>query len=84
MTPTGAQFHWAVRNEGREAELVNDLGHTGQVGPQATEHSACRGTYYMDFVVKVGRRTVAIRRIRVLISGISMPLRTPQRKRRIV
>lgn len=84
MMPTGAQFHWVVRNEGREAELVNDLGHTGQVGPQATEHSAYKGTHYMDCVVKVGRSTVAIRRIPVVISGISMPLRTPQRKRRIV
>lgn len=84
MMPAGAQFHWVVRNEGREAELVNDLGHSGQVGLQATEQSAYKGTHYMDCLVKVGRRTVAIRRVPVVISGLSMPLRTPQRKLRLI
>jgi hypothetical protein len=75
--PATAQIVWMVRNEGREAENINDLGHNAGAGIIAKEHSAYRGTHYMDCVVKVAGRTVAMRRIPVTISGQSMPRRNP-------
>ncbi len=75
--PANAQILWMVRNEGREAENINDLGHQAGKGLTATERSAYRGTHYMDCVVKVGGRTVAMRRVPVTISGQAMPRRNP-------
>jgi hypothetical protein len=46
--PPGSTIHWTVRNEGREAELENDLGHIKGTGPIVAERSAYKGTHYMD------------------------------------
>lgn len=35
--PYGTQFYWTVRNEGDEAEDINDLGHKGGTGPTPQE-----------------------------------------------
>lgn len=75
--PATAQIVWMVRNERREAENINDLGHNAGAGTVAKEHFAYRGTHYMDCVVKVAGRTVAMRRVPVTISGQSMPRRNP-------
>ena len=66
-----------VRNEGREAENTNDLGHIAGRGLTAEERSAYRGTHYMDCVVKVAGQTVAMRRVPVTITGQVMPRRNP-------
>ncbi len=78
--PAGSQIFWIVRNEGREAELTNDLGHIGQTGSIVTERSAYKGTHSMDCIVKIGRRTVTWRRVPVAVSGLEMPSRNPPRK----
>ena len=75
--PVGSQIFWMVRNEGREAENTNDLGHIAGRGLTADEHSAYRGTHYMDCVVKVAGQTVAMRRVPVTITGVTMPRRNP-------
>jgi hypothetical protein len=75
--PTNSQIFWMVRNEGREAENINDLGHVAGQGLRAFERSAYRGTHYMDCVVKVGGQTVAVRRVPVTITGQAMPRRNP-------
>lgn len=75
--PANSSVAWMVRNEGGEAENTNDLGHFAGLGLTAHEHSAYRGTHYMDCIVKVGRQTVAIRRVPVTIAGIAMPRRNP-------
>jgi hypothetical protein len=75
--PANAQIIWMVRNEGREAENTNDLGHFAGRGLVAKEHSAYRGTHYMDCVLKVAGQTVAVRRVPVAITGQSMPRRNP-------
>ena len=77
--PAGSTIHWTVRNEGREAENINDLGHRGGTGPRWREYSAYKGTHYMDCVVKVGTNTVAIRRVPVIITGQEMPRRAAVR-----
>lgn len=75
--PAGSQIFWMVRNEGREAENTNDLGHIAGRGLTAEERSAYRGTHYMDCVVKVAGQTVAMRRVPVTITGQVMPRRNP-------
>ncbi len=49
--PVGAQVSWTVRNEGREAENLNDLGHSRAAGLSADETSAYKGRHFMDCVV---------------------------------
>ena len=78
--PAGSQILWVVRNEGREAELINDLGHSGQIGRTAEERSAYKGTHYMDCIVKLAGRTVAMRRVPVTVTGLEMPRRNPASK----
>ena len=75
--PPNSRIFWMVRNEGREAENINDLGHVAGQGLAAHERSAYRGTHYMDCVVKVGGQTVAMRRVPVTITGVAMPRRNP-------
>jgi hypothetical protein len=75
--PANSQIFWMVRNEGREAENINDLGHVAGLGLTAEERSAYRGTHYMDCVVKVAGQTVAMRRVPVTITGVAMPRRNP-------
>lgn len=78
--PNQADVIWMVRNEGREAENINDLGHFAGRGLTANEHSAYKGVHYMDCVVKVAGNTVAMRRVPVQISGLDMPRRNPLRR----
>lgn len=75
--PANCSITWMVRNEGDEAENTNDLGHFAGIGIRAEERSAYRGIHYMDCVIKIGRDTVAMRRVAVEISGLAMPRRNP-------
>lgn len=77
--PHGTWFTWVVRNEGDEAEDLNDLGHIAGTGTQASERSAYNGTHYMDCTAIVGDRVVGVRRVRVTISGAPAPRRHPPR-----
>jgi hypothetical protein len=63
--PYGARVEWTVRNEGNEAEGINDLGHPAGTGYTATESSAYKGRHYMDCVVRQYNHVVAMRRIPV-------------------
>jgi hypothetical protein len=75
--PPNSELFWMVRNQGREAENINDLGHIAGRGLTAHERSAYRGTHYMDCVVKVADQTVAMQRVPVTITGVAMPRRNP-------
>ncbi|AUH34911.1 CBASS cGAMP synthase [Paracoccus tegillarcae] len=77
--PDGAAISWTVRNEGREAEVANDLGHIGGAGTQHQERSAYRGTHNMDVVVKMNGRVIGRRRVEVQVSGLVFPQRNPAR-----
>lgn len=80
LLPPGAQIRWIVRNEGEEAELTNDMGHIGVMGPVAVENSAYRGSHAMDLVVLSAQgELLGSRRVRVQVSGLKMPLRNPSR-----
>lgn len=75
--PYGTQFYWMVRNEGDEAEDINDLGHKAGQGIDATERSAYNGTHYMDCTAVAGARIVGVRRVRVRIHSFVAPKRNP-------
>ncbi|MCX5726883.1 MAG: hypothetical protein NT030_06920 [Candidatus Saganbacteria bacterium] len=79
--PAGASVQWIVRNEGEEAEYINDLGHLAGLDPkEAKESSAYKGTHYMDVVVTSSMGEVlGFRRLPVEVSGYFMPPRNPKR-----
>lgn len=67
--PAGAVVSWTVRNEGDEAEFVNDLGHLAGYGESVSRHSAYNGLHHMDVSVKLNGRLIGRRRIPVNIRG---------------
>ncbi len=80
--PPGANIKWTVRNEGEEAEYINDMGHLalGEDQTKAKESSAYKGTHYMDVAVTsyLGE-VLGFRRLPVEISGYFMPPRNPKK-----
>jgi hypothetical protein len=71
--PGDAEVEWMVRNEGDEAETVNDLGHRAGHGLTAKESSAYVGTHYMDCSIKRGQRILGMKRIPVVIDNRRTP-----------
>jgi Adenylyl/Guanylyl and SMODS C-terminal sensor domain len=63
--PYGATVEWIVRNEGDEAERVNDLGHLAGTGYIATENSLYKGCHYMDCIIRQYGQVISMRRIPV-------------------
>ena len=63
--PSNVDIQWVVRNEGNEAEEINDLGHMAGSGLKASEQSAYKGTHYMDCMVRQHGVIVGMRRIPV-------------------
>ena len=80
MMSPGTRYIWVVRNEGDEAEEVNDLGHSAGEGPSANERSAYNGTHYMDCTAVSGGTIIGIRRVKVTISGEPAARRNPIKK----
>ena len=80
VMPQGTKYIWVVRNEGDEAEEVNDLGHAAGQGPAAAERSAYNGTHYMDCTAVYGRSVIGIRRVKVTIRGEPAVRRNPIKK----
>lgn len=77
--PQGTQFYWMVRNEGDEAEDINDLGHKAGAGLKADERSTYKGSHFMDCTAVLGDRITGLRRVLVNISGVPIPRRKFQR-----
>lgn len=79
--PANAKVQWVVRNEGEEAEYVNDMGHfAGNDNFARHEHSAYKGTHFMDIIVTSPfRGVIGFQRIPVTISGMFMPPRNPKK-----
>ena len=77
LLPADTHIQWMVRNEGDEAEAINDLGHKAGTGLAASKNSAYRGTHYMDCVVRQHGVVIGVRRIPVSITSAIMPGRNP-------
>jgi hypothetical protein len=75
--PYGTQFYWMVRNEGNEADEINDLGHKAGTGLVATENAAYNGTHFMDCTAILSNTVVGVRRVRVHINSFTAPKRNP-------
>jgi len=78
--PVGATVEWVVRNEGAEAENINDLGHSSGFGYKAKNRSAYTGTHFMDCIIRLNGRVHSVRRIPVTITGMPAPRRNPLTK----
>jgi hypothetical protein len=78
--PSGAVVEWIVRNEGREAENTNDLGHRAGIGYTAKELSSYVGMHFMDCVLRLNGTTIGVRRIPVKITGNPVPPRNPAKQ----
>jgi hypothetical protein len=76
----GTSIDWMVRNEGSEAEMVNDLGHRAGSGLRASRDSAYIGTHYMDCILRQNGRAYGVRRVPVRITGVSLPPRNPVKR----
>ncbi len=77
--PAGAIVDWTVRNQGQEAEDLNDLGHRSGNKTEAKENSAYRGTHYMDLAVRLAGAIIGRRRVPVKVTNMILPLRNPPR-----
>jgi hypothetical protein len=73
----GTSIDWMVRNEGTEAEMLNDLGHRAGSGLIARRDSAYTGTHYMDCILRQNGRIYGVQRVPVRISGVNTPARNP-------
>jgi Adenylyl/Guanylyl and SMODS C-terminal sensor domain/Cyclic GMP-AMP synthase, C-terminal domain len=80
LVPFGSTIEWVVRNAGREAESVNDLGHRRECTMLMTaeERTRYHGLQYMDCTLRRGRQIVAFRRVPVHIQRIWLPARNPK------
>jgi len=79
--PMGSHVSWTVRNEEDEAEFVNDLGHIAGTDPvHASEHSAYKGTHYMDITITSAIGSVlGFKRIPVTVDGYFAPPRVSKK-----
>jgi hypothetical protein len=79
--PTDAHLQWIVRNEGEEAEIINDLGHHAGVNERlAREGSAYNGSHFMDVIVTIPMQgVVGFARIPIVISFPAVPPRNPKK-----
>jgi hypothetical protein len=81
IIPAYATIEWTVRNEGREAEDIGDIGHRRITARKLTmdERTAYAGRQFMDCVVKSNGNVLAVRRVPVLILDVAYPPRNPPR-----
>lgn len=79
--PDNSHVQWIVRNEGEEAEIVNDLGHHAGINDRiARENSAYNGSHYMDVIVTIPLRgVVGFARVPITINFPPVPPRNPKR-----
>jgi hypothetical protein len=75
--PANSQVVWTVRNQGKHAEALNDLGHFSgfgkRVGPETAEYA---GRHYMDVTIHSGGRTIGMRRVPVTVINASLVAKT--------
>lgn len=79
--PEGAEIEWWVRNEGEEAEYVNDLGHYSGKKTTAKDSTSYHGRHHMDLTIKsISGEIIGFRRIPVYVEEALVPPRNPANK----
>lgn len=75
--PSNSLVVWTVRNQGRHAEALNDLGHFSgygsRVGPETAEY---KGQHFMDVAIHHGGRIIGMRRVPVSVINTSLIARS--------
>jgi len=77
-----SKIHWTVKNQNKEALLINDLGHTTILNrdQQINRNCSYNGVHYMECLVLDGNNIKGISCVKVKISGLNRPNRNPPRK----
>lgn len=77
VVPQYATVEWTVRNAGKEADAIGDLGHSNikARGLEAKESTAYFGKHYMDCVIRLNGNVVAVRRVPVNVRATEYPAR---------
>ena len=78
--PPDATIEWTVRNDGRDAENANDLGHIKSGGRReltVVERTLYQGRHYMDCVIRRWGKVIGHRRVKVHIQRHVYPVRNP-------
>lgn len=75
VVPDYATIEWTVRNAGRDADGVGDLGHrrSGTGLFTAEEKTRYVGRHHMDCVVRVNGQVYAVRRVPVVVRDVAYP-----------
>jgi hypothetical protein len=74
--PANCQVVWTVRNEGKHAEALNDLGHFSAYGKTAGPETAqYAGRHYMDVAIHHNGRTIGLRRVPVSVINANLAAR---------
>jgi hypothetical protein len=73
VIPQWATVDWVVRNAGAEAAAVNDIGHStrGKRALECEERTAYFGRHFMDCIVRLNGRAIAVKRIPVYVKSPS-------------
>jgi hypothetical protein len=75
--PANSHVTWTVRNEGKHAEALNDLGHFSAYGRRSNEETAeYAGRHYMDVSIHHGGKLIGMRRIPVSVINASLVARS--------
>ncbi|CAH1073332.1 hypothetical protein NTG1052_20055 [Candidatus Nitrotoga sp. 1052] len=79
VVPQYATIEWTVRNDGKEADAVGDLGHTRimSMGFEAERSTSYFGKHYMDCVIRLSGNIFAVRRVPVNVRATIYPTRNP-------
>ena len=79
--PLGARVKWTVRNRGKEAEDVNDMGDVAGHGHEVERYTGYNGDHAMDLTVFLNGDPVGRRRITVKVRGQAVaPRQLPGRR----
>jgi hypothetical protein len=81
IIPHMATIEWTVRNEGAEADILGDLGHSRAAVRLVTvdESTAYVGRHYMDCIVRVNGSVYAVRRVPVIVRDVKhLPVSAPK------
>lgn len=79
--PAGSEMVWMVRNQGKEASSISDLGHKEILQPSQTTKrgTAYIGPHYMECYVTRNGNVIGYDRIGVKVRSIKMPDRNPKK-----
>lgn len=79
--PAGTKLVWMVRNQGKEASAISDLGHKEILNPNETTSrgTAYEGPHFMECYVTMNGTVIGYERIGVKVRTTTLPPRNPRK-----